>query len=193
VEAIALMWVVDLHPEEDVEEICCMEDVCLELPKGLNEVRGMYETRKKRATGEVSTQTERIITTSAATDAPPTPPTRTYAAAAVQTPLVQYAAAAVQTLPVQRKQGRQATPQRTSSRHGAAQATPPTQRQEQQAKRGQDRPTEKPNLERPPTTRALVMHAAPLKAPTPETTDHTSSCKEDISSLHFSYLFHTLS
>jgi len=81
-----------------------------------------------------ASQTPTVQRKSTATDAPPTPPTRRYAAAAVQTPP---ATAAVQT-PPQREQGRQVAPQRAQK--------PP---------RG--------DKGAPPTTRALVMHAAPLK------------------------------
>jgi len=120
----------------------------------------------KPVTGEATTQTERVRTTSTATNTPPAPPKRTYAAAAVQTQ------------PVQRRQAQQAAPQQSlarydtdqetsPTRHGTTQATPQAQRHEQQAKRGQGRergrPSGRPNLERPPITRALVMHAAPLK------------------------------
>ena len=114
---------------------------------------------EKPAGNSVSTQTEQPSTISTPTDAPPTPPPRTYAAAAVQA-----------TPPTQRQRHQAASPKHEQSgegERGAPQGArrPPAPPKAPLRPQGRARPppAAPATKERPPTTRALVMHAAPLK------------------------------
>jgi len=112
---------------------------------------------------------ERVGEGRQSTESPPQTPTRTYAEVASQTtpetPTRTYAEAAIQaTSPTQRK-GHPATP--TKIIRASKGARPPTKKSNRQAPRGEKRTGgeySRPRyLENPPTTRALVLHAAPQK------------------------------
>jgi len=116
-------------------------------------------------TSEATTQTERRPTNSTATDGPPIPPACTYAAAAVETP--QESGKRRQQAEPQGARRDLVTPQRETKR------TPPAQQKgHQAAPQRRNAETERPKQQVPPrgdrrapplTTRAVVMHAAPLK------------------------------
>ena len=127
-------------------------------------------------TTSTATDAEHKPTTSTATDAQPTTPARTYAAVAVQTPPARtYAAVAVQTPATHRGYRQQAAPPPGRKEGHRQQAAPLPGRKEGRQKDhalGSTKPgtpvqkeQKPPRGDRgaPPTTRALVMHAAPLK------------------------------
>jgi len=107
---------------------------------------------ERQPTRSTATDAEHRPTRSTATDAPPTPPARTYAEAAVQTP------------PAHRRHKQAAPPPGRKEGH-RQQAAPPPGRREAKPETPLRKKEETPrgNKGELPTTRAIVMHAAPLK------------------------------
>jgi len=103
-------------------------------------------------TSDSTTQTECKPTRSTAMDTPPTPPSRTYATVAVQTP------------PAHRGHKQAAPPPGHKGGH-RQQAAPLPGRKEAKPETPSRKKEKTPQGDRgaPPTTQAIVMHAAPLK------------------------------
>ena len=135
------------------QSICDRADYYMQLKREEWQKEARDEAREHTAdTSDSATQTECKPTRSTATDAPSAPPARTYAAVAVQTP------------PTHRGHKQAAPPPGRKEGH-RQQAAPPQKGKETKSGTPVRKEQKPPRGDKgaPSTTRALVMHAAPLK------------------------------